>query len=534
MNMFGRYSLRNIAYLASLVVLAVFVIIPVLTLRGDIWDGVQINYAVSTKNYIGLESWFIESTWYLQYPFVRSIIYLSEISGIEYKNINVIIVAIIFLFYLHEIIEFSRNCVGFTENDACVAAIIASTSPYWHVLLSSVMAFHIFCAWLGLISIRLIHTKTWAVKVFSAILLVIALNLQSQLVFTPILSYAYDVLTRQKTQGKSYAPSKITVSIFTVCVIYYLLINIVAPPAGIFENYQSMLISHPSGILPFILRGVYFTTYIIPLSFTVLVFVLLLSPTSRGPNNTTFTQPLLQHAHPYAVHCLSLLGLAAIFPYMAVGKASILWEFWNWNTRHMILLVFPLSILSVFTIRTLFVSWSMTTNRFIFRAIFILIGTLNLIFLSLSTLEKLNREYLLEKIEAAIISEDQAINPGVLKITLSPFPSYIFEFYEPNHLMYRATGRADWWTSFGIESDVNFEIPCFMRTNEKYQQQFIYNYLSNHELSVTNIKMSLINFSGLSNNIKNVLFDNKPGQVKVLSVGKIDVKRPLGGENCDK
>ena len=73
-----------------------------------------------------------------------------------------------------------------------------------------------------------------------------------------------------------------------------------------------------------------------------------------------------------------------------------------------------------------------------------------------------------------------------------------------------------------------------MRANEKYQQQFIYNYLPNHELSVTNIKMSLINFSGLSNNIKNVLFDNKPGQVKVLSVSKIDVKRPLGGENCDK
>jgi hypothetical protein len=533
MIMFGKYSPRYVTYLVGLVVLAVFVIIPVLTLRGDIWDGVQINYAIETKNYIGLESWFIESTWYLQYPFVRSIIYLSEISGIEYKNINLIIVVIIFLFYVHEIIQFSRNCVGLTENDACVVAIIASTSPYWHVLLSSVMTFHIFCAWLGLVSIRLIHTKPWVVKLFSVILLIIALSLQSQLVFAPILSYAYDVLTRKKALGKPYVPSKITVSIFITCVTYYLFINIVAPPAGIFENYQSLLISQPSGILPFLLRGVYFTTYIIPLSFTVLVVVLLLSPISRAPNNTTFTQPLLQHAHPYTVNCLSLLVLAAIFPYMAVGKAPILWEFWNWNTRHMILLIFPISILSVFTIRTLLISWSMAANKFLLSAIFIFLGTLNLIFLSMSTLEKLNREYLLEKIEAAIISEDHPISPGVLKITLSPFPSYVFEFYEPNHLMYRATGRAEWWTTFGAESDVNFEIPCFMKANEKYQQQFIYNYVPNHELSVTNIKMSLINFSGLSNNIKNVLFDNKPGQVKVLSVSKVDVKRPLDRENCD-
>jgi hypothetical protein len=98
--------------------------------------------------------------------------------------------------------------------------------------------------------------------------------------------------------------------------------------------------------------------------------------------------------------------------------------------------------------------------------------------------------------------------------------------------MHRATGRADWWTSFGAESDADFKIPCFMKASEIYQQQFIYNYVPNHELSVTNIKMSVDNFSGLSNNIKNVLFNNKPGRVSVLSVNQIYMKGLLVEEDC--
>jgi hypothetical protein len=530
--MYDRNILRYTTYIVGLIVLFVFVATPVFTLKADIWDGVQINYALSTKNYIGLKSWFVESTWYLQYPYVLTIIYLSEISGLAYKDVNIIIVMIIFLLYLREIIEFSRNCLGFTENDAYLAAIIASTSPFWHVLLSSVMAFHIFCAWLGLMSMRLLHTKNNSEKLFSAILLIIALSLQSQLVFAPILSYAYDICKTRKNQDSQFIPSTLTVLIFCTCLVYYLFIKFIAPPVGIFQNYQSLLIFQPNGILPFVLRGVHFATFMIPLSFTALAAVLFWSSIIHRQNEATIAQRQPHHVHPYAAYCLSLLALAAIFPYMAVGKAPILWELWNWNTRHMVLLVFPLSILSVFTIRTLLAQSSLGANKFMAAFIFSLLGTINLIFLSLSTLEKLNREYLLEQIEAAIIATDKPINPGVLKITLTPFPNYIFEFYEPNSLMHRATGRADWWTSFGAESDADFKIPCFMKASEIYQQQFIYNYVPNHELSVTNIKMSVDNFSGLSNNIKNVLFNNKPGRVSVLSVNQIYMKGLLVEEDC--
>ena len=53
------------------------VTIPTFLLKNDIWDGVLIEYAAEIKDFRGLKNWFYESTWYLQYPFVLSVIKLS-------------------------------------------------------------------------------------------------------------------------------------------------------------------------------------------------------------------------------------------------------------------------------------------------------------------------------------------------------------------------------------------------------------------------------------------------------------------------
>ena len=68
----------------------VFVLYPILNLSQDLWDGSIIEYASMLNNFLGLETYFFETNWLLQYGLSIFVINLSNLLDFTYKNTNLI------------------------------------------------------------------------------------------------------------------------------------------------------------------------------------------------------------------------------------------------------------------------------------------------------------------------------------------------------------------------------------------------------------------------------------------------------------
>jgi hypothetical protein len=131
-----------------------------------------------------------------------------------------------------------------------------------------------------------------------------------------------------------------------------------------------------------------------------------------------------------------------------------------------------------------------------------------------------NRQIFLLKLEYIIKTNINSIKPGLLQIIGNGIPGPVLESYEINYLMYKITGKTDWWSRVGEKEDKEFTIPDFLQNNSKYHAYYVYNFHSSHLKNHTIINIQVENFKGILNFFKNYFGINSQNKIKVISVLK--------------
>lgn len=443
------------------------VTIPTLMLPRDMWDGTVIEYASLIKNYSGLKTWFIEGTWYLQYPLSVIIIELSHMLGLPYKNTNAFISLFFMFIFLNETFYFAKHQIKLPKFSVYLAVTLAATFPAWGNLLSSVMTFHLGCMALGLLSVRIIHYSKIQIKFLGFIGLLGAFGLQSQLLFLPILSYIYD--QSKINTNKKYTfifPSLLTIQIFLIALFFFIFTKNLFPPFGLYENSYKL---KADCFYCIISSSFKMSSYLLP----IVIFIVFVNILSKIINHKHTKIKKVTYSYN-SLWQLLVLFVAGTLPYVFMNKFSIYWSVKDWGSRHGFLLIFPTSLFTALCCQILVDK----AKSYFIRKIVLLGGVIiivqSILLLGFSVLHKLNRQVFVTDLENLIKKIQHEIEPGLTQIIVNKIPApQIREGYESNFLMYKATGKANFWTRIEIEENKIFTIPCEIRKNIAYQVQYI-------------------------------------------------------------
>jgi hypothetical protein len=508
-----------------------FVTAPMLSLPRDMWDGTIIEYASLIENFSGLKSYFIESTWFLQYPLSLAIIEISQFLNISYKNLNALVVLLSMFIFLRETLFLAEYQIKLSKPASYFALALVATFGTWGVLLSSIMTLHFACIAIGLLSIRIIHKKTLSSTLLGLTALLISLSLQSLVAFLPVLSYIYDLSERSQVRQLWFTkPSKQTVLIFVTCVAFLLVIRQFYPPSGLYENYNNLEIGSLEGLAKVAFSSLAMGTFLIPIFLIVACISLLAALVENKSINLTNE---VNSYNPKWVAWLLILFCAGFFPYAAVGKYSVLWGIGDWSSRQAFLLVLPTCLLTALCFQSLYDKFSTRLLRTCILTGGAVIFLFHLMLLIIDIEHKSNRQIFVTELENIMRANEDRLSPGLLQIVGNNLATPQFRPYEANFLMYSATGKANWWTRVGDKEDENFSIPCYLKENQDYQIKYVYNYEPEHANNHTVVEIKASGFRGRLNLVGNLLGVNPPSVIELIRIYSKPVVQDLQVENCN-
>uniref|UniRef100_UPI004048192E hypothetical protein n=1 Tax=Algoriphagus sp. TaxID=1872435 RepID=UPI004048192E len=485
----------------SLLVFFSMITLPMLSISIDMWDGVSISFASDIGKNEGIFVYFMESNWLLQYPLSIIIIYLSKLIFISYKNLNAIFVLLFMFFFLYETLIFSKRVLKFDNLKLVFTTCLIATFPVWSVLLSSIMTFHLFCIALGFFSIRLIHSDSLKNRLIAIPFLIVSLNFQSLLVFLPILSLFYDFQNESRIGSNFFKIiSYKTYLVFSVVFPVFLLLNVIYPPSGLYYNYNNSSSFLELGIKELVLNFSFYLTFFIPL-----FFIFIFNKIYFDVKNSKFI-------------LLILLSLAALFPYIVVGKSTAIWQVVDWNSRQGILLAFPFSIFIVYSlsfIKDFNFKYLLKMNMVLI--IFFTIFFYHSLILLIGVSYKINRQIYIDKL-TRILSEVQIPEGGLVQIIDRNQPKPILRVNESNYILYRAKNNPAYWTKLSSNFDPEFILPHYIKENSNYQLKYCFVNSNKHYNSHSIIYINSRGFVGVLNIFFNVFIDKDNSSIELNKV----------------
>ena len=405
---------------------------------------------------------------------------LAQLLGTSYRNINQALVAILFLCLVRECLCIATSRLRLTAPWAAFCGCLVASFPAWTVLISSVMTIHLVCLTLGLFGVRLVHAPTRWKSLIGFPVAALALNYQSLLAFLPALSYLYNV-TRPSSDGTSSLryPGKRTVILFCLCVISFLVREtVVFRLHGLYANYNHIALTGVSQLIVAVFKAALrFGTFLAP--FVFLSSAILLWYGLIVGNEEPHRFRIIEHKDELStLAAILLLLFCAVFPYLLVGKFSYLWDDSGWDLRHAIPLCFATAFLTAFVLQhvaELIPKSHRMRVPLVLACAFALVG-LNLFFLIQRSLERFHRQSFDATLRNTIAQQLHSVPPGLLQIVGDGIPKPGLPAYEANYLLYGSVRSARWWTHIGSELDRDFSVPGYIRSERKYQVQYIYDY----------------------------------------------------------
>jgi hypothetical protein len=268
-------------------------------------------------------------------------------------------------------------------------------------------------------------------------------------------------------------------------------------PSGLYGDYNTIINPFSASGWQVLKSGFtdYATFALLPLigitSFTCFV---ILFASGKQPNRISYAENFT------LIPSLIPLCFAAVLPYIVVQKSTFVDDF-DWDGRHAIPLSIPASILVMLT--THFVFQQLTAHRrwrnvWKIVAVGLLIVPQSFVLMQGLTM-KSNRQDFEAKLIGSLRSE--LIKPGIVEIVGLPIFVPDFRVYEANYLMYRAFGKADWWTRIGQTEDPNFLVPNWI---QRVDNQDIYIYRPPLIACRTIIQLDLVNYGGFWKGLKSI------------------------------
>jgi hypothetical protein len=206
------------------------------------------------------------------------------------------------------------------------------------------------------------------------------------------------------------------------------------------------------------------------------------------------------------------LCFASVLPYIVVQKSTFIDDF-DWDGRHAIPLSIPISLLVMLATHLVFLQLTVQGRwRSIWKIIVVALLVVPQSFILMHGLTmKLGRQEFEEKLIKEL--ETEQVKPGIVEIVGLPIFIPDFRVYEANYLMYRAFGKANWWTRIGQAEDPNFAVPDWI---QRIDYQDIYIYQPQQMTCRTIIQVDLVNYGGFWQGAKSMLrlANNSSVQIK--------------------
>lgn len=448
----GSIFFRGLPYASALVFLG----IPLAAAKDDMWDGSIIAYAMETRDFTGLRSWFFTSGWEKQYWLLRAEQWIADTTSLEFRWVNGLLLMSGMLLLVFETQSIAVRDLRLTRTWAVAAGTLVATFPAWHVLLSSVLTIHLLCISIGLTAVRLLRSSRLSGRLVGFVLMLLSFQLNSMLLFVPVLSYVGDLMRRWDS-SKRLLPSATSATILAAAVCYYGVQRLLNAPTGVYEGYNELLLPFSSSAaLTLLASFMRYATFLFIPSIGVLLLVVvssLLSNSNRSLNTLTDNR----------VRTIAVIGLvtAAVVPYVFVGKSASLTSYMDWDGRQ----AFPLApALSLFTVVVLhFTLERMPLARKKRRLAFgmvvaaILAAQAGLLVAGMGV--KLNRQSFETDLKDQISQFAEDIPSGTVQVVVAGLPGPAFRDYESNYLLFRATGAANRWATITSDLGSTPQIP---------------------------------------------------------------------------
>ena len=143
--------------------------------------------------------------------------------------------------------------------------------------------------------------------------------------------------------------------------------------------------------------------------------------------------------------------------------------------------------------------------------------------LLLGVAAKISRQLFLSQLTSIVKTHEAELPPGRIQIVGEGLPPTVFEFYEPNYLMFQATGKSHWYTRIGPQVDPVFPIIPIIQDRADYQNIFIYNPAEYTLQRHTLVKINAQGYQGVSSMIRNSIGVGAQGKVNFLSLSSLDI-----------
>lgn len=460
----------------ALIFLVTFILnTPLFITNQDMWDGVILSLAAQLNDYSGVKIWFYESSWYLQYFYVKTVGQFSSFLNINFKLFDkflqifyIICTAFVFTMILEKSFYFKKPRIIFS-------ILFFLTFPIWHICMTSLVSMYLFCTLIGMVSIYLltkIHTRN---KIIGLILLFISAQLNSLLIFIPGFLYAIDV------SKNSLRPSKQTILVSLYCLVLLIMRLVFIRPYGIYEGYNSPINFQSLAQWQLLIDNVQdYLTYLNP---TIVIACLILL--AKRDFKTLTTVCNLKNLS------FVIIIASSIAAYLGTGHANSLAGTDDWDGRQAILLSFGTSMLA----SSIFFGEDSSSRAFKLHSqsytylLAFLVLAVNLYFLELGYITKTNRATFDKKLLIALENYKSAIPDGkVIFISDSnALPVPIHRSYELNYLLYQSLENFHHFGFFiskdqskeNLKSSHSYQIPLFLiDQGKKYSMSNSYEHSS--------------------------------------------------------
>lgn len=489
--------------------LGVLLFLALALARSDMWDGVIVDYASLTNHFRGIRRLTADTDLDSVLILFRFEIFIAKLLHVNFLLIDRIVLAIAFFQICSLLYRIVLMRFGLSERWSHFTIVLFLTFPVWHILTSSTQTFYFVLLALGMTGVDFLYRGKKSSILMALITLIMCFEMNSMILFAPALALVFEA-----TQKEMLSVSRRLLKPFGIAIlgiVYWIVSRSLSQPSGLYGDYNTII--NPFSAIGWQVLKSGFTNYasfaILPLigitSFTCFV-ILFASGTQRNriPSAGDYT----------FIPSLVPLCFAAVLPYIVVQKSTFVDDF-DWDGRHAIPLSIPASILVMLT--THFVFQQLTVhgrwrNMWKIVAVGLLIVPQSFVLMQGLTM-KSNRQEFEVKLIGSLRSE--LIKPGIVEIVGLPIFVPDFRVYEANYLMYRAFGKAVWWTRIGQTEDPNFSVPDWI---QRVDYQDIYIFQPPRAACRTIIQLDLVNYGGFWKGLKSILHLPNSSSTSIKSV----------------
>ena len=218
---------------------------------------------------------------------------------------------------------------------------------------------------------------------------------------------------------------------------------------------------------------------------------------------------------------LLLLCFSAIFPYVMVGKGTVYFRVNDWEIRHAVPLMAPLSLLYAHTLREIKIFDTAINKNLKYCVFGTMILLANFVILTYSYGQKINRDNFTKAFGDKMVNIFPDLPNARIKITGAGIPKPEIRSYEANYLFYNLYGSSNRWVKFfssGSDSEAIFVVPEFVKNSQAFQDLQIYQYNDVHDTRCLHIEIEVLGYEGFSNVIQNFTFRNNKKTIEIVKM----------------